>query len=299
MKNPKAPDLLKNIKYEHLLAGVTGGVTSTLILHPLDLLKIRFAVSDGRSPNPSYNNLSNAVHTIFRQEGFKGLYKGVTPNIWGSGSAWGFYFLFYNTIKTWIQQGNTTKPIGPTMNMVAAAEAGILTLVMTNPVWVVKTRLCLQYANDKVPTSKRYSGMIDALHKIYSVEGIRGLYKGFVPGMFGVSHGAVQFMVYEEMKSHYTQYYDLPLDSKLSTLEYLSFAASSKLAAAVLTYPYQVIRARLQDQHHNYRGTVHCITETWRYEGAAGFYKGLTPYLLHVLPNICLVLLIYEKFTNK
>jgi Mitochondrial carrier protein. len=43
MKNPKAPDLLKNIKYEHLLAGVTGGVTSTLILHPLDLLKIRFA----------------------------------------------------------------------------------------------------------------------------------------------------------------------------------------------------------------------------------------------------------------
>ncbi|KAI5755196.1 hypothetical protein M8J77_014893 [Diaphorina citri] len=299
MKNPKAPDLLKNIKYEHLLAGVTGGVTSTLILHPLDLLKIRFAVSDGRSPNPSYNNLSNAVHTIFRQEGFKGLYKGVTPNIWGSGSAWGFYFLFYNTIKTWIQQGNTTKPIGPTMNMVAAAEAGILTLVMTNPVWVVKTRLCLQYANDKVPTSKRYSGMIDALHKIYSVEGIRGLYKGFVPGMFGVSHGAVQFMVYEEMKSHYTQYYGLPLDSKLSTLEYLSFAASSKLAAAVLTYPYQVIRARLQDQHHNYRGTVHCITETWRYEGAAGFYKGLTPYLLHVLPNICLVLLIYEKFTNK
>uniref|UniRef100_A0A8D9ACB4 Mitochondrial folate transporter/carrier n=3 Tax=Cacopsylla melanoneura TaxID=428564 RepID=A0A8D9ACB4_9HEMI len=223
----------------------------------------------------------------------------MTPNIWGSGSAWGLYFLFYNTIKAWIQQGNTTTPLGPTMNMVAAAEAGILTLVMTNPVWVVKTRLCLQYSNDKVPASLRYSGMMDALHKIYRVEGVRGLYKGFVPGMFGVSHGAVQFMVYEEMKSNYTQYYGLPLDSKLSTLEYLSFAASSKLAAAVLTYPYQVIRARLQDQHHNYRGTMHCIAETWRYEGGMGFYKGLTPYLLHVLPNICLVLLIYEKFTNN
>lgn len=31
------------MKYEHLVAGVTGGVTSTVLLHPLDLLKIRFA----------------------------------------------------------------------------------------------------------------------------------------------------------------------------------------------------------------------------------------------------------------
>jgi hypothetical protein len=28
---------------EHLMGGITGGVVSTLILHPLDLLKIRFA----------------------------------------------------------------------------------------------------------------------------------------------------------------------------------------------------------------------------------------------------------------
>ena len=30
--------------------------------------------------------------------------------------------------------------------------------------------------------------------------------------------------------------------------------------------------------------------ERWR-----GFFKGLSPYLLHVTPNICLVFLIYEK----
>jgi len=31
------------VRMEHLFAGITGGVVSTLILHPLDLLKIRFA----------------------------------------------------------------------------------------------------------------------------------------------------------------------------------------------------------------------------------------------------------------
>lgn len=34
---------LSNMRYEHLLAGISGGVASTLILHPLDLIKIRFA----------------------------------------------------------------------------------------------------------------------------------------------------------------------------------------------------------------------------------------------------------------
>lgn len=40
--------LLAHVKYEHMVAGVSGGVTSTLILHPLDLLKIRFAGKCGR-----------------------------------------------------------------------------------------------------------------------------------------------------------------------------------------------------------------------------------------------------------
>lgn len=100
--------------------------------------------------------------------------------------------------------------------MLAAAEAGICTLVLTNPIWVVKTRLCLQLNNDALPGDNRsYKGMIDGLTKIYKTEGVKGLYRGFVPGMFGVSHGAVQFMVYEEMKNHYNQYRKLPIDTKM------------------------------------------------------------------------------------
>lgn len=84
-----------------------------------------------------------------------------------------------------------------------------------------------------------------------------------------------------------------------ATSEYLLFAAISKLIAAAATYPYQVIRARLQDQHTSYAGSWDCIQKTWRYERMPGFYKGLVPYLVHVTPNICLVMIIYEKFTNQ
>lgn len=71
-----------------------------------------------------------------------------------------------------------TQPLGPTWHMVAAAEAGILTLVMTNPIWVVKTRLCLQYEGMPVKNShSKYGGMVDGLSKIYKHEGVRGLYR--------------------------------------------------------------------------------------------------------------------------
>lgn len=36
----------------------------------------------------------------------------------------------------------------------------------------------------------------------------------------------------------------------------------------------------------------------FRKEGIGGLYKGMSPYLVHVMPNICLVFLIYEKITN-
>lgn len=87
-------------------------------------------------------------------------------------------FCSYNTIKTWIQAGDAKQPLGPTMHMLAAAEAGILTLLMTNPIWVVKTRLCLQYGNvESTPSNKCYKGVFDALGKIYRNEGVRGLYR--------------------------------------------------------------------------------------------------------------------------
>ncbi|KAK6619693.1 hypothetical protein RUM43_012450 [Polyplax serrata] len=294
---PKLP----NLRYEHFLGGISGGVTSTLILHPLDLIKIRFAVNDGRSTHtPQYANVRNAFKLIVKEEGIRGLYKGVTANIWGSGSSWGLYFLYYNSLKIWLQDGDSKQPLGSLLHMFAAAQAGLFTLIMTNPIWVVKTRLCLQ--RDVVPggnSSQTYNGMIDGLVKIYRNEGMRGLYKGFVPGLFGVSHGSIQFMVYEEMKNSYNKNLNRPINEKLTTPYYLSFAAISKLIAAAVTYPYQVVRARLQDQNHSYAGTLDCIRKIFRYEGLSGFYKGMVPYALHVTPNVCVILLIYEKFSEN
>jgi len=47
---------------------------------------------------PKYTGFINAAVSIFRHNGFRGLYQGVTPNLWGAGASWGLYFLAYVVI---------------------------------------------------------------------------------------------------------------------------------------------------------------------------------------------------------
>ncbi|XP_061574184.1 solute carrier family 25 member 32-like [Cololabis saira] len=287
--------LFSHVKVETLAAGLSGGVVSTLVLHPLDLVKIRFAVSDGLDLRPRYSGMGHCMKTIWQQEGLRGLYQGVTPNIWGAGASWGLYFFFYTAIKGYTKEGRETE-LSAAEHLVSAAEAGILTLTITNPIWVTKTRLVLQYGTDH--SSKQYQGMVDALVKIYRNEGVPGLYKGYVPGLFGTSHGALQFMAYEELKRDYNKYKKVSSDAKLNPLEYIAMAAASKLFAVATTYPYQVVRARLQDQHNRYNGVIDVVRRTWRNEGAIGFYKGIIPNLIRVTPACCITFVVYENVSR-
>ncbi|GFN86876.1 mitochondrial folate transporter/carrier [Plakobranchus ocellatus] len=286
-------DLLK-VRFQ----GVTGGVVSSLALHPLDLLKVRFQVDEGpnhkHSARPQYRGIIHAFRTIVESDGWKGLYRGVTPNVTGAGVSWGLYFLFYNTTKTYMQDGDTTINLGPGKHMFIASLAGLATLTIANPIWVSKTRMCLQYGTGS-PANAQFVGMWETLYGVYRLEGVRGLYRGFLPGVFGISHGALQFMAYEELKTLYNRHRNQPIDTRLTSLEYLTFAALSKMFAAATTYPYQVVRSRLQEQHRNYNGVWDCIKQIWVFEGLYGYYKGLIPNLLRVTPACAITFIVYES----
>jgi len=158
--------------------------------------------------------------------------------------------------------------------------------------------MCLQTSSSA--NEIYYTGVLDGLKKLYQAEGIRGYYRGFVPGLFGVSHGALQFMAYEEFKKMRSQYTGQPVESKLNPLEYIAMAALSKVFAVVSTYPYQVIRSRLQDAQYlgHYSGTVDTFQKILGREGLKGFYKGMFPSLLRVTPACCITFLVYENISH-
>ena len=58
---------------------------------------------------------------------------------------------------------------------------------MTNPIWLVKTRLALQQRSTAVAGVVPYKGMGDALSRIGREEGFKGYYKGLGPSLVLVS----------------------------------------------------------------------------------------------------------------
>jgi len=291
-------DVLSTIQYNQFLAGLSGGVVSSLILHPFDLIKIRFQVTETKSLvqnsslpyRPHYTSLFDAFRTIYREKGLiRGLYQGVTPNVLGNGLSWGLYLFLYNTVDVINTKNYKRKTITFKDRLIYSTIAGITTMAITNPIWVVKTRMCLQYPDSK--TNIHYKTMFDCIRKIYKLEGIKAFYKGLIPGIFGTIHGTIQFVSYEQMKDFYVKTFHT---TQFSTSIILTFSALSKLIAASTTYPYQVVRTRLQDQHQQYNGVIDVIRKTYEREGIGGFYKGMVPALCRVVPACCITFVVYE-----
>ncbi|XP_050941823.1 folate transporter 1, chloroplastic-like isoform X2 [Cucumis melo] len=113
-----------------------------------------------------------------------------------------------------------------------------------------------------------FSGLYDAFRTILREEGFAALYKGIVPGlMLQVSHGAIQFTVYEELRkviansrSKGTRVDAQSSGELLNSGDYAVLGGTSKIAAMLLTYPFQVIRARLlQFRKRNVKPLLHLV----------------------------------------
>jgi solute carrier family 25 folate transporter 32 len=180
---------------------------------------------------------------------------------------------------------------------------GLATSVLTNPIWVIKTRMLSTGSN----TPGAYASFTTGVAQIYRSEGIPGFYRGLLPALFGVSHGALQFMAYEKLKAYRTRMRSASRTSGdsigatparlLGNFDFFLTSSLSKIFAGCVTYPYQVLRSRLQiyDAHLVYRGVRDAMAQIWAQEGFAGFYKGLGPNLLRVLPSTWVTFLVYEN----
>lgn len=64
-----------------LAAGAFSGAISQTCTYPLDVLRRRFQVNTMSGMGYQYKTIRGAIRSILQQEGWRGLYKGLTPNL--------------------------------------------------------------------------------------------------------------------------------------------------------------------------------------------------------------------------
>ncbi|CAN6468308.1 unnamed protein product [Victoria cruziana] len=157
-------------------AGAAAGAIAATFVCPLDVIKTRFQVHG--LPKLSSGGVKGSLivgslEQIFKKEGMRGMYRGLSPTILALLPNWAVYFTMYDHLKSLLSRDETHQ-LSVGANMIAASGAGAATTIATNPLWVVKTRFQTQGMRAGIVP---YRSTFSALRRIVHEEGIRGLYR--------------------------------------------------------------------------------------------------------------------------
>ncbi|MCI20414.1 calcium-binding mitochondrial carrier protein SCaMC-1, partial [Trifolium medium] len=127
-------------------------------------------------------------------------------------------------------------------------------------------------------------------------------YRGLLPSVIGmIPYAGIDLAFYDTLKDMSKKY--IIHDSDPGPLVQLGCGTISGTLGATCVYPLQVIRTRLQAQPSNssdaYKGMCDAFLRTFQREGFRGFYKGLLPNLLKVVPAASITYMVYESMKKS
>lgn len=343
------------------LAGAGGGIVAQLLTYPLQAVNTRQhterkaravvitdLVAKGDEDDASLLSLPSnknwprtggttleEIWKVIKQEGWEGLYRGLGPSLVGTACSQGVYYFFYQTFKNEAEaRALTNKKLGQGdgsvdmfTSLFTAALAGCANVLLTNPIWVVVTRMQLSKRTagglssmkssttkgssssstaDAVPIACQH-GVLETVKDLYNEAGVLGLWKGVLPTLIMVSNPSIQFMIYESLLKRLTAKRPVSEQGlkRISAAEVFLLGAVAKLGATVVTYPLLVIKSRLQakqaiggDKSLHYSGTLDVVMKMLHYEGLAGFYKGMSTKIVQSVVAAAVLFMIKEELVK-
>ncbi|KAF2150259.1 mitochondrial carrier [Myriangium duriaei CBS 260.36] len=179
--------LLSSIPYlppsaTSFIAGATAGTLATTLTYPLDLLRTRFAAQGN---DRVYASLAASVRTIYRTEGPKGFFRGLSAGVGQVLPYMGLFFTLYEGLKvpmSSVTAGNFLQDKLGGGEALAGMAASVLSKSAVFPLDTVRKRLQVQgptrkgYGKGDIPVYEK--GIWNTIRTIVRREGMRGLYRG-------------------------------------------------------------------------------------------------------------------------
>ncbi|KAM4056081.1 mitochondrial carrier protein [Hirsutella rhossiliensis] len=288
----KGAILNKALEATHnFLLGSLAGAFGAFMVYPIDLVKTRLQNQRGAVPGQRlYKNSLDCFQKVIRNEGIRGLYSGVLPQLVGVAPEKAIKLTVNDLVRNYFtdKQGK----IWWGSEVLAGASAGGCQVIFTNPLEIVKIRLQVQgeVAKTVEGTPKR-----SAMWIVRNL-GLVGLYKGASACLLrDVPFSAIYFPTYSHLKRDF--FGESPA-KKLGVLQLLTAGAIAGMPAAYLTTPCDVIKTRLQVEARKgeatYTGLRHAAKTIWKEEGFTAFFKGGPARILRSSPQFGFTLAAYE-----
>lgn len=264
----------------HALAGAGGGLLSMAVTYPLITLSTRAQVESKRASTSTLD----AVKLILKREGVAGLYAGLDSALFGISVTNFVYYYWYEWSrsafeKAAVKAGRASSKLTTIESMLAGAIAGSATVMLTNPIWVVNTRMTArksEASEDTLPggAKKRAPSTFATVAKIIKEEGWSRLFAGVGPALVLVINPILQYTLFEQMKNA------LEKRRKITPTDSFYMGALGKLLATSITYPYITVKSRMHVAQGQKEGMTDSLKRIVREEGYAGLYGGKSAILV-------------------
>ncbi|ONH69685.1 Mitochondrial oxaloacetate transport protein [Cyberlindnera fabianii] len=276
-----------------------GAVTFT---NPIELVKTRMQLQGELSLTATkvYTNPGQALVKIYKNEGIRGLQKGLfcayVYQIGLNGCRLGLYEPVRNAANSifFPSQDPATVQSVP-VNVIAGAVSGMAGAVIGSPLFLIKTRMqSYTSSGPAVGDQTHYKNTWDGLKQIVQKDGFKGLFRGVDAAIIRTGMGSsVQLPIYNYVK-HFLQRHDLV---KEGPALHLCSSVCAGLGVGVVMNPGDVVLTRMYNQkgHSNYKGPIDCFVKTVKAEGPGALYKGFGAQLLRIAPHTVLTLTFMEQ----
>jgi solute carrier family 25 folate transporter 32 len=269
------------VPWMHGAAGILGGSISMTLFYPLDMLRTRMHIIEDNQKRKTID----AVRTVIKQEGVKGLYRGVKVAVAAHSLGWGLYLTLFRCVQQNIEAiRGEPSTLG---DFIGATCAATMTATFVTPINLVKTRTQLA----EIPKEQR--GVLKVIRRTAEREGWRTLFRGVGPQILLSLHTTIQVALYECLKRSFWGEKDAPMSGVALV------SGLSKAVAATICNPLEVMKTRLQDKKNSsskeYSSMRSAFETIKQKEGYRGFYRGVTVNVCRVVPTTVVAFVLYEQ----
>ncbi|XP_010267011.1 PREDICTED: mitochondrial substrate carrier family protein P isoform X2 [Nelumbo nucifera] len=284
---------------ELVAGGVAGGFAKTAVA-PLERVKILFQT---RRAEFQSIGLLGSFEKIIKTEGILGFYRGNGASVARIVPYAALHYMAYEQYRRWIILTFPGVGRGSILDLIAGSLSGGTAVLFTYPLDLVRTKLAYQVVQSSRLGIKGinhaeqfYKGILDCFSKTYRESGLRGLYRGVAPSLYGIfPYSGLKFYFYEEIKSH------VPEEHKKDVTVKLVCGSIAGLLGQTFTYPLDVVRRQMQVQRLSasnsgeVKGTMETLIMIGQNQGWKQLFSGLSINYLKVVPSVAIGFTVYDS----